>query len=199
MTNSQLKTLKGALLVLLTSIGTMAFFACSSGVPTTQFANPSFDFSYLQRVAVIPFANLSSDSQAGERATRLIITELLASGAVDVVEPGEVQAALRNLGSSRMTAPSAEEASGLGEALGVQGLVIGTVAQSEVIRIGSALRPVVTLDAQMLETDTGAIVWAATHTEKGSTLGARLLGTGGEPLAETTRRCIQEVLATLLD
>ncbi|MGB5398999.1 MAG: penicillin-binding protein activator LpoB, partial [Thermoanaerobaculia bacterium] len=108
-------------------------------------------------------------------------------------------AAMRKMGSGRMTAPSSEEALGLGQALGVQAVVIGTVAQSEVMRFGSALRPVVTLDAQMIETDTGAIVWAATHTEKGSTVGARLLGTGGEPLAETTRRCIQKLLDTLLD
>ncbi|MGB5161479.1 MAG: penicillin-binding protein activator LpoB [Thermoanaerobaculia bacterium] len=199
MGKSRITTLNRVSLILLTSTGLMALLACSSSLPTTQFANPGFDFSYVQRVAVIPFANLSSDSQAGERATRLLITELLASGALDVVEPGEVQAAMRKMGSGRMTAPSSEEALGLGQALGVQAVVIGTVAQSEVMRFGSALRPVVTLDAQMIETDTGAIVWAATHTEKGSTVGARLLGTGGEPLAETTRRCIQKLLDTLLD
>ena len=199
MSNSRLTTLRGVLFGLLASVGPIAFSACSSGLPTTQFANPGFDFSYLQRVAVIPFDNLSSDAQAGKRATRLLITELLASGAVDVVEPGEVQAAMRNLGGGRLTAPSAEQVIALGETLEVQGVVIGTVAQSEVMRLGAALRPVVTLDVQMIEADTGAIVWAATHTEKGSTMGARLLGTGGEPLAETTRRCIQELLGTLLE
>ena len=187
------------LLGLLGSLASISWFACSSSLPPTRFANPSFDFSYLQRVAVIPFDNLSSDAQAGDRATRLFITELLASGAVDVVEPGEVGAALRKLGGGRITAPSAEQVGALGEALGIQAVVIGSVAQSEVMRFGTAQRPVVTLDAQMIETDTGAIVWAATHTEKGSTIGARVLGTGGEPLAETTRRCVQELLATLIE
>jgi TolB-like protein len=187
------------LLGLLMSILSISFVSCKSGLPPTEFANASFDFSFVQRVAVVPFDNLSSDSQAGDRATRLLITELLASGAVDVVEPGEVQAALRKLGGGRITAPSAEQVIALGNALNIQGVVIGTVAQSEVMRFGSAMRPVVTLDAQMIETDTGATVWAATHTEKGSTLSARVLGTGGEPLGETTRRCVQTLLGTLLD
>ena len=56
-----------------------------------------------------------------------------------------------------------------------------------------------TLDLRMVEVETGATVWAATHSEKGSSLSAKVLGTGGEPLAETTRRCVQEALATLVE
>lgn len=178
-----------------------AFWAisCASGLKPTEFANPRFDFGFVERVAVIPFENLSGDQQAAFRATRLMITELLASGAVDVVEPGEVQAGLGRMAASRTTAPNTEQILTLGKDLRVQAVIIGTVAQSEVLRSGAVGWPVVTLDAQMIETETGTIVWAATHTEKGSTMGARILGTGGEPIAETTRRCVQTLLKTLLD
>jgi len=174
---------------------------CASTMESTRFANPRFDFSFVQRVAVLPFENLTNDRQAGLRATRFAITELLASGAVDVVEPGEVQAALvslTGLAPGRPPAPSAEQVLSLGEALGVQALVLGSVTQSESLRSGSVPIPVVTIDMRMVETETGVTVWAATHSEKGSTVSARLLGTGGEPLAETTRRCVQKVLETLI-
>ena len=59
--------------------------------------------------------------------------------------------------------------------------------------------PVVTLDARMVETETGATVWAATHTEKGGSAGARALGTGGQPLSVTTRRCVQRLLQTMVE
>ncbi len=84
------------LLLLLTAVAFIG--GCRSGMQPTLFVNPRFDFSFVERVAVLPFENQSNDRQAGFRATRLTITELLASGAVDVVEPGEVQAVLAKSG-----------------------------------------------------------------------------------------------------
>lgn len=170
---------------------------CRSGTGTTEFVNPRFDFGFLERVAVLPFENLSSDRQAAPRATRLMITELLATGAVDVVEPGEVQAALNRFGQ-RVTVPSTEQIVALGESLGVQALIIGTVNESAVQRSGTAGIPVVSLDVHMVEVETGATVWAASHTEKGGSMAARVLGTTGEPITETTRDAVRTVLDTLI-
>lgn len=170
---------------------------CRSSIRPTEFTNPRFDFSFVERVAVLPLENLSGDRQAGVRATRLLVTELLATGAVDVVEPGEVRAAMERL-SLRDTELTTDQITGLGESLGVQALLVGSVAQSESLRSGAVSIPVVTLDLRMLETETATSVWAATHTEKGAVLGAKLLGTGAEPISETTRRCVQEVLASLV-
>jgi len=170
---------------------------CGSSMEPTRFANPQFDFGFVQRVAVLPFENLSNDRQAGFRATRLTITEILASGALDVVEPGEVQAAIGKI-PGRIDRPSQEQILTLGQDLGVQALILGTVAQSEVMRSGAISIPVVTLDMQMVETETAVIVWAATHTEKGGSFNAKVLGTGGVPMSTITRRCVQETLETLI-
>ncbi len=191
----------GLLLGLLSVLGLLlglllTVSGCSSTLPTTQFTNPKFNFGFVERVAVVPFENLANDRQAGPRATRLAVTELLASGAVDVVEPGEVQAALDKMGA-RITTPSTEQVVTLGKALGVQAVILGTVAESTSVRSGSVEIPIVSLDMHMLETETGAAVWAATHTERGGGLSSKLLGTLAEPLAETTRRCVHETLKTL--
>ncbi len=170
---------------------------CTGSLPPTRFINPDFDFAFVERVAVLPLENLSGDQQAGVRATRLLITELLASGAVDVVEPGEVRAALDRV-AGRARTPSAEQVRALGESLAVQAILTGSVNQSETLRSGTVTIPVVTLDVHMLETETGAAVWAATHSEKGAGLSAKILGTGSEPIAETTRRCVQVIVETLL-
>jgi TolB-like protein len=165
---------------------------------STEFTNPNIDFSFVQRVAVLPFENLATDPLAGYRATRLVVTDLLASGALDVVEPGEVAGAMARLGIDRGQ-PTIEQVVSLGASLEVQALLQGSVAQSEVLRAGTTNRPVVTLDARMVETETGTIVWAATHTEKGKGLSARVLGTGGEALSETMRRCVSRLLDTLFE
>jgi TolB-like protein len=189
-------------LALLLPLALLPVAGCGGGMKVTRFSNPNFDFSFVERVAVIPFDNQTNDRQSGLRATRLTITELLASGAIDVVEPGEVAAALTRitgLQAGRAVSPSTEQIVSLGQALGVQALIMGTVTQSENLRSGSVPIPVVTLDLRMVETETGATVWAATHSEKGGSLSAKVLGTGGEPLAETTRKCVQEALATLVE
>jgi hypothetical protein len=127
-----------------------------------------------------------------------MVTELLATGAVDVVEPGEVNAATVKFGANRAQRPSTEQILELGRTLGVQAVIAGSVMQSEVLRSGSAGVPTVTIDAQLVETESGAIIWSATHTEKGSVAAARLLGNEGEPLSVTTRRCVQKLVETLL-
>ena len=180
------------------AVAATAGLSCSSSIGSTEFTNPDIDFAFVERVAVLPFDNLSNDQQAGLRATRLVITELLASGAVDVVEPGEVEGALIRLGGSR-TRPTIEEIITLGTVLKVQAVIIGSVAQSEVLRSGAVGIPAVTIDAQMVEAETGAIIWAATHSEKGKGFSARVLGTGGQPISETTRVCVRNLLASLLD
>lgn len=182
--------------------GCIAVSGCASSVPSTEFTNPEFDFSYVERVAVIPFENLSNDRQAGLRATRITITELLASQAVDVVEYGEVQAALLKLPGAqygRVQVPSTEQIQSLGRELNVQAMILGAVTQSESIRSGSVSSSVVNLDMHMVEVETGTTVWAATHTEKGKTTSAKILGTGGQPVSEITRRCVQVILKTLLE
>jgi len=190
------KGLPIALLLAATLLG-----GCGGTMKATRFTNPNFNFAFVQRVAVLPFDNQTNDRQAGPRATRLTITELLASGAVEVVEPGEVQMALNKVTGTalgRSVLPSTEQMIALGKALNVQGIVMGTVTQSENLRSGTVPIPVVTLDMHMVETETGATVWATTQSEKGGSFSARVLGTGGEPLAETTRKCVQAALETLV-
>lgn len=174
----------------------LTVLGCSGNLPTTEFTNPRFDFGFIERVAVLPLEDLAGDRQAGVRATRILITEILAAGAVDVVEPGEVQAVVDRVVRGR-SGPSQKEVVELGRELGVQAVMVGSVAQSEVLRSGSVSVPVVTLDLHLLETETGAAVWAATHTERGSGAAAKWLGTGAEPISATTRKCIQNALRSL--
>ena len=190
-------------LVLTTALFSMVFLgSCKSSMPPTEFVNPDFDFGFVERVAVLPFENDTNDRLASSRATRLTMTELLASGALDVVEPGEIEAAIdqiEDFSIRKAGRPSTAQITSLGQLLQVQAVIIGSVTQSELLRAGQVNIPVVTIDMRMVETETGTVVWAATHSEKGAGISAKILGTGGVPLAETTRVCVQNALATLIE
>ncbi len=182
---------------ILTATGAALLAAACAGVGTTRYVNPQFDFGFVQRVAVLPFENLANDQQAGVRATRLFITELLSSGSVDVVEPGEVRAAMNRILGAEYP-PTTAQIVALGDALKVQAIILGSVNESTETRSGTVLIPVVTLDVHMVEVETGSAVWAATHTEKGGGFGARFLGSGSEPISETTRRCVRVLVKKLV-
>ena len=179
------------------AVAALLVVASCATVSPTKFVNPSYDFSYLERVAVIPLDDFSQEREAGARATRLLITELLATGAVDVVEPGEVTAALTRAGVVGGQ-PTTEQALAIGKQLRVQAIITGAVTQAENQRRGPAVVPVVTIDLHMVETETGQAVWAATHTESGSSAATRLLGSGGRAISQTMRRCVRRLVDTLV-
>jgi len=168
------------------------------GIRPTRFVNPDFDFGFVEKIGVLPLENLTTDRQVSERATRMLITELLSVGAVDVVEPGEVETTYARTVEGRGE-PTREQLVAMGQELDAQALLIGSVAQSNEVRSGTISVPVVTIDLRLIETDTGATVWAATHTERGAGAGAKFLGTGGEPISETTRKCIRTLIQELVE
>jgi TolB-like protein len=169
------------------------------GMGPTKFVHPEYDFSFLETVAVIPFENLSTDPNGGARATRYFATALLASEAFSVVEPGEVTRATERLGLVMAGQMAQDQAVVLGGSLNAQGLFLGTLSESTTLRAGSSTVQVVTVTVRLVETETGATVWASTHTEDSATFWSSLFGTKQKGSAEVTRRAIDKVLDTLLD
>jgi len=161
------------------------------GMKPTTFVHPEYNFGYTERVAVIPFENLTDDQGAGARASRLFVAELLAADAFDVVEPGEVLRALGQLNLVRTGDLTLDQARQLGRELGVQGLLLGTVGESSEIREAGSVKSVVTLTARMVETDSGQTVWSTTHTEDSRGFWSALFGTGGPSSGEVMRRCVK--------
>lgn len=178
-----------------------SLLACSGcgGIGPTKFVNPEYDFAFIETVAVVPFENLSGDTNAGARATRYLANSLLASEAFLVVEPGEVTHALERHGLTTAGQLTQAQIVSLGSSFGAQGIFLGSVSESTTLRAGSTMVQVVTVTMRLVETETGATVWASTHTEDSSGFWSGLFGTKQKGSAEVTRKCIDKALGTLLD
>lgn len=181
------------------AIGLAMGLAACSGMGPTTFLHPEYNFGYVERVAVVPFEDLSSDQGAGARATRFFVSELLATEAFDVVEPGEVNRALLQAGVINVADITQEQVVAVGQALGAQALFMGSVGESASVRTGASSASVVTLTARMVETDTGVTVWSATHTESGRSLWSSLFGTGQRSRSEVTRKAVEKTIKTLVN
>ncbi len=184
------KSLWGALIVMITA---------GCGIKPTVFLHPQYNFRFVERVAVIPFENLSTDQGAGARATQVFVTELFSSEAFDVVEPGETNRVLESYSLVRTSALTADQIISIGKQLNVQGIFLGTVTESSSQRTGGSSSNTVTLVARMVETETGETVWSATHSEGGRGFWSIVFGTDNKSQSEVTRRCVRKLINTLID
>lgn len=188
----------GKLKFVLIVLALIALAGCS-GMGSTVFVHRDYNFNFVEKVAVIPFENLSNDQGASARITHLFITELLAADAFDIVEPGEVLVALSKLSLTRTDMLSEDQAKQLGNILGVQGVILGAVNESSGLNSANNNETVVTLDIRMVETESAQTVWSATHTEGSKGFFSSLFGTSQKSQSEVARKCVRTVIKTLVD
>jgi polysaccharide biosynthesis protein PelC len=168
-----------------------------AGMGSTVFIHRDYNFTYVEKVAVVPFENLSNDQSAASRVTLLFVTELLSTDAFDVVEQGEVLAAISKISMTRSDMLTEEQTKKLGESLGVQAVILGTVNEATGSQAGGN-GSVMTLDVRMVETESAQTVWSATHTEGGRGFLASLFGTGAKSQSEVARQCVHKIVKTLV-
>jgi hypothetical protein len=155
------------------------------------------DFGAIQTIAVMPFLNLSRDNTAGERVRDVFINKLLSTGAVYVLPIGEVARGITRVEIQNPAAPSQEEAVKLSGFIKAQAVITGVVREYGEVRSGSTSANVLSLSLQMIEAQTGKIVWTATSTKGGISMVDRLLGGGGQPMNDITEKAIDDLINKL--
>jgi TolB-like protein len=185
--------LKTGLLLCLSSL----LLGCAASRPT-RYVDRRFDFGSIERIAVIPFENLSSDPSSGKYVTRILITELLAQEVFEIVEPGEVTAYLSKQSTMRADELSIAQMQDLGKALNVQGIVFGTVGESGQFRSGNLSTHVVSLDIRMVSVENGATVWSSVVNTNGPGFFSRLMGTGEQTRGKVVRSAVRRAIKTLV-
>ncbi len=169
--------------------------ACGGGRRT--YHDGSMDFGSVRTVAVLPFANLTREQTAADRVRDVFANMLLATRAIYVLPSGEVQRGITRISLTSAMSPTVEEAQKLGSLLKADAVITGVVKEYGEVRSGSASSNVVSVSAQMIETQTGRIVWSGSSTKGGLSLGDRVFGGGGGPLNDVTEDAVDDLLRQL--
>jgi len=169
----------------------------SSKSSKVVFRDPNMDFGSIQNVAVMPFTNLTRENVAGERARDVFMTMLQATGGVYVIPPGEVGRGISRLNLERPASPSPEEVVKFAKNVNADAVFTGTLSEYGEVRSGTSTANVVSLSIQMMEAQTGRVVWSASSTKGGITTSDRLFGGGGEPMNTTTQKAVDDLLDKL--
>jgi hypothetical protein len=169
------------------------------GCATRQavYQNKEIDFGSIRSVAILPLANLSKDQFAAERVRDIFSTMLLATEAVYVIPPGEVFRGISRANLADPVRPSSEELKRFAGAVPVDVVITGTVREYGEVRSGPAAANTISLSLQMLEVQTGKVVWASMTTRGRITVKDRLFGGGGDPLDVVTREAVEDLLDKL--
>lgn len=168
---------------------------CASG--PTRYIHPNADLGALQRVAVLPFENVSGTQGASDKVHKIFLVELLSLEVFEVVEPGQVARALKGESVASPDQLTPDDLKRIGAALGADGLFLGQVVDYEDTR-GGARAPAVTIQLRLVEVTSGATVWSSSETRAGVKASTRLFGVSSDSLTEATRKTIRAQLSTLL-
>jgi len=172
--------------------------ACAGKRPAeVTYHDPNMDFSLVQKVAVLPFENLTTMTTAAERVRDVFTTMMQATGTSYVMPPGEVARGVDRASVANPTAPTTEEVVNLGKVVGVDAVITGVVREYGEVRSGSTSAGVVSVSLQMMETQTGKVVWSASSTRGGVDAGDRLFGGGGQPMDQVTADAVRDLLDKL--
>ena len=177
---------------------TVMFSGCGVKAPVHHI-NPDVDFSFFKNVAVLPLDNLTNNKASGEIVKQIVISELLASGLVDVVIPGEVISAISELGIQNISALNKSQVKSLGNALNVEAVIMGSVEQYGEVRSGNLSAPEVTITLMMAEVESGNIIWSITLTRGGLDFMARHFGAKSETMSEIVQGAVREAIQTLAE
>jgi polysaccharide biosynthesis protein PelC len=174
-------------------------YAVVIGCATTAdvYRDANMDFGAIRTVAVLPFANLSRDNQSADRVRDVFSNMLMATGTIYVVPAGEVVRGISRVGIGNPAAPSPEEITKLAGIIKVDAVITGVVKEYGEVRSGSSGANVISLSLQVIEAQTGKIVWTASSTKGGIGMTERLLGGGGEPMNKITEQAVNDLIDKL--
>ncbi|WP_456387053.1 hypothetical protein [Desulfolithobacter sp.] len=171
--------------------------ATMESTSTTTFVREGVDLGYVTRVAVLPFENNTQDDFAAQRIRDIAATQILAMGVFDVVDKGIVDSALQELAIDQDTPLDAPLVKRLGQRLGVQGLILGTVNGLGERRQGSFSYPEISLTLELLDTTSALVLWRVSDTMSGYSLSDRLFGLNPLDSFQLTVNLLKNMLSTI--
>lgn len=146
----------------------LAAVSCSG---VRSFMNPDADMGFYRRVGVASFVSLTDDPRAAQKLQRVLVTELLKRGEFDVVPQGQFEKIETDVrGKQSLTYPASLDSAALkmvGEQTGAQGILLGTIREFRMERVGQEEFPLVAFSLQLVDAPTGRVVWDVSLGERG--------------------------------
>jgi curli biogenesis system outer membrane secretion channel CsgG len=125
----------------------------------------------IRKIAVLPFK--AATELIGTSVSDMFVTELLRAGRYEMVERGQMANVLGET-ELALAGLSASRAAEVGQMLGADGVVIGTVDEYSTVADGGRTYPVVGIAVRLIDCKSGKIIWSADLAERAHSRDATL-------------------------
>jgi TolB-like protein len=167
---------------------------CTGGAPAVRRSVGGTVPPDRPRAALMPFENLAGREEQGQLFTKVFFAQLVASGALEMVDPAHVEAAMDELGIRASGSMTPAEARAVADSLHAPYLLLGSVLESGSIQGGNGTVPSVGATLRLVEATTGRVLWAGVHFRTGEDR-ETVFGWGR---VKSTERLISELASEML-
>lgn len=183
---------------LFTALALVALMSgCAAG--PRLYVNRQADMTMYKRVVVVPLANLSGDPYAPGRILRAFSTELVIADRFQIVDPSLLLGELEKTG----TTPDATGQIDLNRlrdaatTLKATAVIRGSVTEYAMHRQGTDEYPVVSFDCEMVDVQTGIVIWRMAITQSGRGRLPIVGGMGERTFSRVTEQACKRAVAVL--
>ena len=163
------------------------------------FVNRQADMTLYKRVVVVPFSNLTGEPYATGRILRALTTELVIADRFQMIDPSTLLGELEKANVTPDPTGQIElgQLQSVATKLKATAIIRGTVTEYGIHRQGTDEYPVVSFDCEMVDVQTGIVIWRMSISESGKGR-LPLIGGGGErTFSHVTQAACQRAVALL--
>jgi len=140
---------------------------CAGGAPSVRRSAGGTIPAGRPRAALMPFEDLAGREEQSQLFTRVFFAQLVASGALEMVEPAEVEAAMDSLGVRASGSMTIAEVRAMADTLHAPYLMMGSVLESGTVQGANGPIPSVGATLRLVQAATGRVHWAGVHFRSG--------------------------------
>jgi hypothetical protein len=163
------------------------------------FVNRQADMTLYKKVVMVPFTNLSGEGFAAGRVGRAFTTELVIADRFQIVDQSLLMGELDRAGvtpdaTGQYDLDRVRAAAGKLEATAI---LRGSVTEYGMRRHGTDEFPVVSFDCEMVDVQTGIVIWRISVTQSGKGRLPIVGGAGERTYARVTEEACQRAVSVL--
>ncbi|MCL5283615.1 MAG: hypothetical protein M1330_02750 [Armatimonadetes bacterium] len=161
----------------------------------TFYVRPPVGNTAHVRLAVIPFNDLSEDTQADQKVMGIFVTQLLTTRTFTIIDPTVVNSALTDIRARGEL--DASQVKQLSQKLNARLFLLGTISEFGQSRAGGN-GLTVAMDARLIDASSSQILWAGVVTRTGKASDSLFGGSGTPSLSRIAQEVVKDLVGRMM-
>lgn len=160
----------------------------------TSYFNWDIELQNIRKIAILPFENYTRNEGLASTIREMVLAEVLSQNIFEVVDLSITDLVVFEEGLEKTLRMDKGTIRRIGDRLGVQALLLGSLTHLEEIREGSYSYPVIGISLRLIDVKSGAIIWECKGVKNGYNIFARLLGFKSKSTIELAFELVKDML-----